>query len=78
MEHSLFHKVNEEFRSHPSFSRGGPVLLFLMICHLIAATSSVAKSLSKQIDSVCILSYTGEDVGKVVTYLQGMPQEYAL
>jgi hypothetical protein len=70
MEHGLFHKVNEEYLSHPSFGRGGPLLLFLMIRHLIAANSSIAESLSKQIDSVRISSYTGEDVGKVVTHLR--------
>jgi hypothetical protein len=53
-EHSLFHKVNEEYRSYPSFGWGGPLLLFLMIRHLIAANSSIAESLSKQIDSVPI------------------------
>jgi hypothetical protein len=72
MEHSLFHMVNEEYRSYPSSSRGGPLLLFLMIRHLIASNSSVAESLSKQIDSVCISSYTGEDVGNVVTHLRGI------
>jgi hypothetical protein len=72
MEYSLFNKINEEYRSYPSSSQGGPLLLFLMIRHLIVSNSSVAESLSKQIDSVRISSYTGEDVGKVVTHLRGI------
>jgi hypothetical protein len=44
-----------------------------MIQHLIAArNSSITEWLSKQMDSVCISSYPGEDVSKVVTHLRGI------
>jgi hypothetical protein len=57
MEHDLWKKVNEEYNQFPSSSKGGPLLLYLMIYQLIAANDSIATTLSNQIDLVKISSY---------------------
>jgi hypothetical protein len=74
MSQSLFTKVNEEYNIYPAKSRGGPLLLFLMIQQLIASNDSIALTLSKKIETVKISSYKGENVGEVVTHLRAIVQ----
>jgi hypothetical protein len=57
MAPDLWTKVNEEYDSFPSESKGGPLLPYLMIHQLIAANESIASTLSDQIDSVKISTY---------------------
>jgi hypothetical protein len=42
MSQGLFTKVSEEYNLYPVKSRGGPLLLFLMIQLLIASNDSIA------------------------------------
>jgi hypothetical protein len=74
MSPNLFTKVSEEYNIYPAKSRGGPLLLFLMIQQLIASNDSIALTLSKKIDTVKISMYKGENVGEVVTHLRAIVQ----
>jgi hypothetical protein len=60
MATDLWTKVNEEYNRLPAATRGGPLLLYLMIKHLVAANEAAVK----------ISSYKGEDVGAVVSHLR--------
>jgi hypothetical protein len=60
---SFWLKVNEEYNNYSPEHKGGPLLLFLMIHHLMEDNDSIATTLSDKIDSIKISSYKGEDVG---------------
>jgi hypothetical protein len=64
MAPDLWIKVNEEYNSFPSESKGGPLLLYLMIHQLIAANESIASTLSDKIDSVKIPSTQVKMLGR--------------
>jgi hypothetical protein len=67
MAPDLWTQVNEEYNSYPSESKGGPLLLYLIIHQLIAANESIASTLSDKIYSVKISTYKGEYVGEAVS-----------
>jgi hypothetical protein len=66
----LEHK--DEYNSYPSEGKGGPLLLYLMIHHLIAANDSIAITLSRKTDTVKISANIGEDVGEAITHLRAI------
>jgi hypothetical protein len=72
MTTELWQEVKDEYNGYPAKGKGGPLLLYLMIHHLIAANDSIAITLSKKIDTVKISSYKGEDVSAVVTHLRAI------
>jgi hypothetical protein len=74
MSQGLFTKVSEEYNLYPIKSRGGPLLLYLMIQQLIASNDSIARTLSKKIETIRISTYKGENVGEVVTHLRAIVQ----
>jgi hypothetical protein len=74
MSQSLFTKVSEEYNLNRVKSRGGPLLLFLMIQQIIASNDSTARTLSKKIETVRISTHKGENVGEVVTHLHAIVQ----
>jgi hypothetical protein len=72
MASDLWTKVNEEYSRLPAATRGGPLLLYLMIKHLVAANDAVAVGLVKILDTVKISTYKGEDVCTVVSHLRAL------
>jgi hypothetical protein len=61
MAPDLWTKVNEEYNT---YSPGGPLFLYLMLHHLMAANESIATTLSDKIK--------GEYVGEAVTHLRAI------
>lgn len=68
----LLGKLNSQLRMVPESCRGGPVILFLLIEHLMSSNESTAKTLISRLENIKISSYNGEDVEVVVSHLNAI------
>lgn len=68
----LLGKITSQLKTVPESCRGGPVILFLLIEHLMSSNESTAKTLISRLQNIKISSYNGEDVEVVVSHLNAI------
>ncbi|KAG7370315.1 hypothetical protein IV203_028061 [Nitzschia inconspicua] len=75
MEPTLWERVKEDYNKTPVEGRGGPLLLYIMIKHIVIANESIAQVLVDKIKDVKLSNYPGEDVTKAVSYIRSLLQK---